>query len=48
MADVVPENQLHETWPDVVRLVLLCLECDTSWAILAASVEQLNRKYIWF
>ena len=46
MADVMPENQLHETWTDAMRLVFLCLERDISWAILAASGEQLNRKYL--
>ena len=41
-------NIRNELWPDAMRLALFCLERDTSWAILAASGEQLKRKYIWF
>jgi len=48
MTNVMLENELHESWSDAMRLVLFCVERDTSGTVLAASGEQLNRKNIWF
>jgi len=48
MTNVMLENQLHESRSDAMRLVLFCVERDTSGTVLAASGEQLNRKNIWF